>query len=339
MPTQIRKALISAYGDVSNVSVVTDTLDDPAKGECQVRVLYSGFSGADINMRLGRYPLQKSAPLTPGYCLVGPIERLGPDCSSRLKPGDIVCALTVYDSEATLANVPEKYIIPVPPGLDLQKVCALVLDWTTGYGMVFRSAKVQPGQKVFVHGMSGAVGSATATLCQMQGATVYGTASSKHHETLKARGWHPFVYTDKRWMDEMKKIGGADAAFDPLGFESWDESYSILSHENACLVGYGSNLATVGDQPARGVLFPTIKLLSRNFMCPIVHKHTRFFYITRDDKTFVPELQELFKLLGDGKIDVGIKGLFDLEDIQKAHNSWGSGQGFGSNLIRVGAKE
>ena len=207
--------------------------------------------------------------------------------------------------------------------------------------MVFRSAKVQLGQKVFVHGMSGAVGSDTATLCQLQGATVYGTASLKRHEALKSIGWHPFVYTDKTWMIDMKSIGGVDAIFDPLGFESWDESYSVLSHDNACLVGYGSNLATMTDKPDRGSLFPTIKMLSRNLLCPVVHRHTRFFYVTRDDKTFELELQELFRLLGEGKIDVNIKTVFDLEDIQEAHKSWnqGGGVGFGSNLINVGAKK
>lgn len=338
MPTTIRKSLISAFGDVSNVNIVTDTIEDPTKNEIQVRVLYSGFSGADINMRLGRYPLQRQPPLTPGYCLVGAVERVGPDCTGNLRAGDIVAALTVYDSEATLANVPEKYLIPIPRGMDLQKACALVLDWTTAYGMVFRSAKVQADQRVFVHGMSGAVGYATATLCQMQGAIVYGTASERHHAALTALGWHPFVYTNKNWMAAMKELGGADAIFDPLGYESWDESYSVLSHENACLVGYGTNLASMEGQAARGTLFTTIKLLSRNFMCPVVHRHTRFFYITRDDKTFVPELQALFQLLGNGKIDVKIKAVFDLEDIQEAHNSWGKSTGFGSALINVGAK-
>jgi NADPH:quinone reductase-like Zn-dependent oxidoreductase len=338
MPTTIRKSLISAFGDVSNVNIVTDTIEDPSKNEIQVRVLYSGFSGADINMRLGRYPLQRQPLLTPGYCLVGTVEKQGPECNGKLRAGDVVAALTVYDSEATLANVPEMYLIPVPRDLDLQKACALVLDWTTAYGMVFRSAKVQAGQRVFVHGMSGAVGYATATICQMQGATVYGTASERHHEALKGLGWHPFVYTNKEWMTAMKELGGADAIFDPLGYESWDESYSVLSHDNACLVGYGTNLASMEGQPARGTLFTTIKLLSRNFMCPVVHRHTRFFYITRDDKTFVPELQALFQLLADGKIDVKIKAVFDLEDIQEAHNRWGKSTGFGSALLNVGAK-
>lgn len=183
--------------------------------------------------------MQKAAPLTPGYCFVGTVAKQGPDCSGKLRNGDVVCCLTVYDAEAELTNAPEKYVIPVPDGLDKQKVCALILDWTTAAGMVWHTGKVHKGQKVFVHGMSGAVGSATANLCQLEGAEVYGTASARNHEALKARGWHPFVYTDKNWMTAMKDLGGADVVFDPLGFESWDESYSVLSHNDACLIGYG----------------------------------------------------------------------------------------------------
>ena len=42
-------------------------------------------------------------------------------------------------------------------------------------------------------------------------------------------------------------MGGVDAVFDALGFESFDESYSILK-KGGVLVGYGQNLpAWTGD--------------------------------------------------------------------------------------------
>ncbi|KAK4545839.1 hypothetical protein LTR36_002403 [Oleoguttula mirabilis] len=339
MATTIRKAQVSAFGGVSNVNIISAYIDDPTDDHVQVAVLYSGFSGSDINMRLGRYPMQKAAPLTPGYTLVGKVSKNGAHCC-KFNVGDVVACLSVYDAEAELTNMPEKYLIPVPSGLDLQKACALIVDWTTAYGMVMRSAEVHQGQRVFVHGMSGAVGYALATLCQLQGAKVYGTASERNHEAFRSLGWTPYVYTEKQWMAAVKKMGGADVIFDPLGFESWDESYSVLSGSHGRLIGYGGNLATLNDQPSRGVLFPTIKLLSRNFMCPLVHKTTRFFYITRDDKTFVPDLQALFKLLAAGHIDVRIKAVFDLDNIQEAHRSWAKpGLGIGSMLIKVHADQ
>jgi NADPH:quinone reductase-like Zn-dependent oxidoreductase len=66
MPT-IRKALITEFGDESKVVVVDEGIPAPLAKEVQVRVEFSGFSGADINIRRGIYPFQKKAPLTPGY--------------------------------------------------------------------------------------------------------------------------------------------------------------------------------------------------------------------------------------------------------------------------------
>uniref|UniRef100_L2FAU1 Alcohol dehydrogenase zinc-binding domain protein n=1 Tax=Colletotrichum fructicola (strain Nara gc5) TaxID=1213859 RepID=L2FAU1_COLFN len=307
--TTIRKAVITEFGDESKVKVIQDTIDAPAADHVQIATIYSGFSGADINMRKGVYPLQKSAPLTPGYCLVGTAE---------------------------LVNIPEKYLVRVPNGLDLQQATALVLDWGTAYAMVHEHAKVAKGQRVFVHGVSGAVGFALMKLCQLQGAEVYGTASERNHAAVRAEGGHPFVYTDKNWMAAMKEMGGADAVFDPLGFESWDESWTILS-KSGMLIGFGGNLNSLGGdgKAPRSTVVPTMKLLARG-MVPFCPKRTWFYYITRDDATFEPNLKAMFGLLGEGKIRVPIKKVWDLEDVQDAHRQWASGTGVGSLIIRVG---
>ncbi|KAL8793213.1 MAG: hypothetical protein Q9195_004149 [Heterodermia aff. obscurata] len=332
MSTPTRKVIISAFGDTSNLSVEKTTIPDPPANHVQVRTIYSGFSGSDINMRLGRYPMQKQAPLTPGYSLVGKVAKNGPG-SSRFSAGDLVACLTVYDAEADYVNLPEKYLIPLPAGTDLQQATALVLDWTTAYGLVMRAAKVTSGRKVFVHGVSGAVGYAAMILAQRQGAKVYGTCSEKNHAAIKAAGATPFTYTNKDWMQAMKDLGGADVVFDPLGFQSWDESFSILSSKGR-LVGFGGNLATLNGQTDRSVLWPTIKLLSRN-LALWSGKKTSFYYITRDDKTFRPDLVRLFEMCRDGEITVPIKAVFELDDIKKAHESWSTSTGLGSFLVKV----
>jgi NADPH:quinone reductase-like Zn-dependent oxidoreductase len=90
-----------------------------------------------------------------------------------------VAGLSIYGAEAELINQAEKYLVPIPPGLDPKQATALVLDWNTAFGMVMHAAEVKAGQMVFVHGLSGAVGHALLTLSKLQGARVFGTASSE----------------------------------------------------------------------------------------------------------------------------------------------------------------
>ncbi|OAQ65189.2 Rossmann-fold NAD(P)(+)-binding protein [Pochonia chlamydosporia 170] len=286
-------------------------------------------------MRLGRYPMQRAAPLTPGYCFVGRVKRNGSGCN-KFQIGDAVAALTVYDSQSELLNLPESKLISVPEDVDLQTACALVLDWATAYGMVFNTAKVAKDQRVFVHGLSGAVGQAIMSLSQGQGAIVYGTASERNHPDLKTMGVHPFSYRDKAWIKEMQTLGGAHAVFDALGFESFDESYSILcDKEPARLVGYGANLPYLGSNEAKyGSPIPSVvKLLARNsaLWC---NRSTRFYDISKD-KEFEQNLGQLFKLVQQGRVNVPIKQVWGLDDIREAHGSWGKAQGMGSILIRI----
>ncbi|KAF7543419.1 hypothetical protein G7Z17_g10753 [Cylindrodendrum hubeiense] len=334
MATSMRKAVITGYGDPSNIKVTTADIPAPAQNEVQVNVIVAGFSGADINMRLGNYPSQRAAPLTPGYSFVGRVAKNGPG-SSKYKQGDLVAALTVYDSDAEKINVPEKYLVVVPEGVPHDEAVGLVLDWSTAYAMVVRVAKVSKGQRVFIHGLSGAVGYATMILCQREGATVYGTASERNHAALKTLGATPYVYTNKNWIAEINKIGGVHAAFDALGLESYDESYSILSSkESSILVGYGANLDTLGGSKPRSAVASVLKLYARN-LAIWSRKSATFYLISRDEKNFLPDLGTLMSLLKDGHIKVPIKQSWDLENIKGAHENWGSASGMGCLVINV----
>ncbi|KAK3377622.1 zinc-binding dehydrogenase [Podospora didyma] len=350
--TTIRKALIAAYAtsqsDVSKISVVSAPLPPPSKKQIQVRVLYAGFSGADVNMSLGRYPFQRHAPLTPGYCMVGVVVH-NPSSSSRFKPGDFVTAITTYDAQAELINVSENLLVAVPSELctsdiPLQQVAALSLDWTTAQGMVSSgAANVKPGQRVFIHGLSGSVGQALLALCRLAGATeIYGTASPRNHPTLidEQHVTGAFDYAAKDWIAAMQNLGGVDAVFDPLGFESWDESYSILAPKGI-LAGYGGNQATLSGDAAGSAKSPwphIAKLVARGLLPDMMcGKRTSFFYVKPGTKGCEADLVAVMELLKEKKIEVRIKGVWDLttEGLREAHSSWGKMKGMGALLIRV----
>jgi NADPH:quinone reductase-like Zn-dependent oxidoreductase len=124
--------------------------------------------------------------------------RLNGKGCSKFNIRDRVACLSKYEGQAELINLPEKYLVRVPQGVDGKAAVALVLDWVTAYAMLYHVAHVRAGQKIFVH------------------AQVFGTASSKKHDELHRLGAVPFDYSNKNWIAAIQELGDADAVFDPL---------------------------------------------------------------------------------------------------------------------------
>ncbi len=333
---KVKKVVITAFGDESKLSVVDAELAEPSAGEVQVAVEYSVVAGSDVNMRRGTYPFQKKAPLTPGYSVLGVVRQNGKD-SLRFKLGDRVACLSKYEGQSEMVNLPERFLVPVPDGLDGEAAVALVLDWVTAYEMLHHSAKVKEGQKIFVHGLSGAVGFALLQLGRLAGLQVYGTASASKHQQLRDHGAFPFDYKDKRWIAAMQQMGGVDAVFDPLGFESFDESYRVL-RRGGILVGYGMNLPSLTNTPRRAVLPVVLKLFARNLLF-WTGKRATFFGLNRASQNYRPDLERLFAWLKEGKISVPIKATFSMDQIREAHREYEHSAGIGSIVLRINGSD
>jgi NADPH:quinone reductase-like Zn-dependent oxidoreductase len=328
----MKKVVITAFGDESKLAIVESDFADPAGGEVQLSVEYSIVSGSDVNMRRGTYPFQKKPPLTPGYSVIGKVRLNGKGCS-KFKAGDRVACLSKYDGQAELINLPERFLVRVPEGVDLKAAVALILDWVTAWQMLHHAAHVKAGQKIFVHALSGAVGGALLRLGQLQGAQVFGTASSAKHAELRQLGAAPFDYSNRNWIAAMRELGGVDAVFDPLGFESFDESWWVLK-KGGVLVGYGLNLPAWTNTRPRPVIPAVLKFLGKNLLF-WSGKRTTFYGVNRASKNFNPDLELLFDLLKSGKISVPVKATFKLDEIQQAHREYARSERMGSIVIEV----
>ena len=86
-------------------------------------------------------------PLTPGYEVVGTVDKIGSAAPTSLKVGDKVAALITYGGMAEYCTKPaERFIKVEPPSLKDEDVVPLILNYVTAYQMIVRKAKLKAGQ-------------------------------------------------------------------------------------------------------------------------------------------------------------------------------------------------
>jgi NADPH2:quinone reductase len=140
-PMLHKRIVVTRYGGPDNVQVVEEERPEPRPGEVRVRVLAAGVSMPDVMAREGVHPETPRAPFTPGWDLVGVVDRLGPGVLG-LEPGQTVAAMPIHGAYAEYVCLPQDELVPVPPGLDAAEAVSLVLNYITAYQMLHRSARV-----------------------------------------------------------------------------------------------------------------------------------------------------------------------------------------------------
>jgi NADPH:quinone reductase-like Zn-dependent oxidoreductase len=212
------RVVVSRYGGPDELRLVEEECPEPNRGEVRVRVLAAGVSLPDVMMREGIHPETPRLPFTPGWDLIGVVDRLG-DGVSGLEPGDMVAALPISGAYAELVCLPQRRLVPVPPGLDPAEAVSVILNYVTAYQMLHRSAKVTRGQRILIHGAAGGVGTALLQLGQLAGLEMYGTCSSRGAATVSDLGGIPIDYKQQDFVEEIHRLtsDGVDVVFDGIG--------------------------------------------------------------------------------------------------------------------------
>ncbi len=212
------RIIVSRYGGPEELRAVEEECPEPKHGEVRVKVQAAGVSLPDVMMREGIHPETPRLPFTPGWDLVGVVDRLGGGVSG-IEPGQIVAALPIRGAYAEFVCLPQRELVPVPPGLDAGEAVSLILNYVTAYQMLHRSAKVGPGQRVLIHGASGGVGSALLQLGRLASLETYGTCSSRGASAVSDLGGIPIDYHQQDFVEEIHRLTreGVDVVFDGIG--------------------------------------------------------------------------------------------------------------------------
>ncbi|MEV5432359.1 medium chain dehydrogenase/reductase family protein [Streptomyces sp. NPDC052701] len=254
--------------------------DVPTAGPGQVllRMEATGVSFAEQQMRRGRYYDQPPYPFVPGYDLVGTVLGTGEGVEPGLA-GRRVAALVKVGGWASHVLVDAADVVEVPDGVGAAEAETLVVNGLTAWQMLHRKARVRRGQTVLVHGAGGGVGSVLVQLARAAGVRVIGTASPRHHETLRGLGVIPVDYRTQDVTGRVRELapGGVDAVFDHVGGRGVVDSWRLLAR-GGTLVCYGT-AATRDDTGPRQ--WPVLKLLGRVWLWNALPngRHACFFNV------------------------------------------------------------
>ncbi|MFC4454806.1 medium chain dehydrogenase/reductase family protein [Deinococcus sonorensis] len=323
--TPITEVVLPGLVEPSGLLIQSRSLAAPARGQVLVQMEATGISFAEQGMRRGRYPGQPRFPFVPGYDLVGVVRELGTGVDPAWR-GKRVAAATKTGSWATHALIPAVDLVPVPPTLNPAEAETVIVNGITAWQMLFRSARVQAGQTILVHGANGGVGSILVQLARHAGIRVIGTAAPRHHAALRELGVEPIDYAAPDLTTQVRPLvpGGVHAAFDHLGLDSARRSFDLLA-QGGTLVAYG----TAADLNARGGMLPMfMRMLGQIVLWSALPNGRRAsFYDFWSGKTLRPavfrrhqheDLAQVLSLLAEGAISAQVAARFPLSEVRQA---------------------
>ncbi|GAA2140244.1 medium chain dehydrogenase/reductase family protein [Arthrobacter humicola] len=326
----MKRVVIDRFGGPEVLNVVEVEDPRPGPGEVRVRVLASGVSFTDAQLRAGTYLGGPKPPFTPGYELVGVVDELGPGCS-RIRVGDRIGALTVWGANAEKVCVPEVYAVEVPEDLDPAEVVSLVFPYMTAYQLLHRTAKAKPGESVLVHGAAGRVGTAILELGALAGLRLYGTAAGRDRAAVERLGAVAIDYKNEDFLARLRGLtgDGVDIALDGIGGPLSLRSFRALRPGGRLVVfgryatiakgrknwpGVVAWYAATGSVALWGWLSPRRKVLSYRIQKLRIH-HQDWFQA---------DFLVLLEMLRRGEIHPVVAERLPLSEARHAHELLGS---------------
>ncbi|MBD0693281.1 medium chain dehydrogenase/reductase family protein [Streptomyces sp. CBMA123] len=322
--TRATEVVLPGTVDPDGLQVRTRDLPPPTAGKVLLRMDATGVSFAEQQMRRGKYYDQPPYPFVPGYDVVGTVVATGPDVDPALV-GQRFAAVTKTGAWASLQLLDAADLVPVPDGVTAADAETVVVNGVTAWQMLHRTAKVAQGATIVVLGANGGVGSTLVQLARHAGITVIGTASARHHDTVRRLGATPVDYRDPDVYRRIRELApdGVDAVFDHVGGAGLEESWRLL-RRGGVLVSYGT--AATKDEEGDSRL-PVLKLFARLALWNgLPNGRSAHFYNfwagSRRPAAFRARLREdltrVLALLADGALTAEIAARFPLDEAAAA---------------------
>jgi NADPH:quinone reductase-like Zn-dependent oxidoreductase len=180
-------------------------------------------------------------PVIPSHEFSGVIAQVGEDVSS-LTPGNQVYGLIDFNHDGAAAefvSLPQEAVVPRPVRLSHVESAALPLAALTAWQALSDHARLQPGERAFIQGGAGGVGSLAVQFAKALGAEVTATASEDDEPLVKTLGADRVVRSVSAALSPGEPL--FDVLLNTFGGPVPEESYG--------LVRPGGRLVTLAEPP------------------------------------------------------------------------------------------
>lgn len=305
-----------------------EDIEVPAPGEGQIRIKQHacGINYIDTYFRMGAYPSPVGMPFVAGNEGAGEVVAVGPGVSD-IRVGDRVAYVVPLGGYAAERLLPAARAVKLPANISFEQAAGMMLKGMTVCYLLRRTFKVEKGNTILIHAAAGGVGLIASQWANQLGATVIGTVGSKEKaELAKANGCHhTILYREEDFVARVKEITGGklcDVVYDGVGKTTFPASLDCL-RPLGMFVSFGSSSGqieafNINILQTKGSLFATRPTLNH-------------YAAKREDLEWLAN--ELFNMVGSGKVKIPINQTYPLKDAQKAHRELESRETTGSSIL------
>jgi len=285
---------------------------EPGTGEVRMRNTAVAVNYRDVLMRRGVHAV-KSLPSRIGLESAGVIEAIGPGVTDFNVGDRVAFAGMPEGSYAELRIVPAARLIALPDAIDDRTAAAMMIRGMTARALLHDAYKVQPGDTILVHAAAGGVGLIMCQWAKHLGATVIGTVGSEEKaEIARAHGCdHVIVYTQEDFVVRVREITageGVPVVYDSVGKATFEGSLRCLRRRGV--------MASFGEASGDPDPVPPRRLGALGSIY-LTHPSVTNYTVTRAELDATAN--DLFAMVGSGKIKIVISKIYPLEDAPRAH--------------------